>query len=99
MFLFVLIIVGGAISLAVCCGCRSTRREETERDFRQHASCLRPVNSSQVRMVIRSAFQPFRIMTTYMQITFNKLTGLRVSFPTASQKLHIGHGWSNLGER
>jgi hypothetical protein len=96
-FWIVLVVVGGIPCLATCYACRNAYEEKKRvksgdvADEVEHeggyAVYFCPGHIHQVRVALRSAFQPFRILVTYMQVTSQVGPVLRIKFPDLFEKI------------
>eukprot|EP01043_Picozoa_sp_COSAG02_P035268 COSAG02_NODE_2514_length_8624_cov_12.683050_2_plen_680_part_00 len=99
MFWIVMMVVGGLPCFILCHACRNAYVErkrvksgeidgdEVERVQGSIAAYFCPGNIDQVRVGMRSAFQPFRILVSYMQVTSQVGPVLRIKFPDVFEEI------------
>eukprot|EP01046_Picozoa_sp_COSAG06_P022113 COSAG06_NODE_1694_length_8699_cov_57.094767_1_plen_2376_part_10 len=95
-FWIVLLVVGGIPCFASCYACRNAYVEKKlvksggADDFEHEggmAAYFCPGHIHQVRVALRSTFQPFRILVTYMQVTSQVGPVLRIKFPDVFEEI------------
>lgn len=96
-FWIVMMVVGGLPCFATCYACRNSYVEkkrvksgDVADDFEHEggiAGYFCPGHIHQVRVGLRSAVQPFRILVTYMQVTSQVGPVLRIKFPDVFEEI------------